>query len=1438
MKYIIVQQQTAYKEYPITEHCRISGQEYSLKNSRLYQGNDEIPPYTWIETKQGRILYLESDKQFYERKDRVFLAGEDGDIRISGCQVKLLAEEGKLLVEQSANTLLYLNQEKIGDGTYPLEEGTILFIENCKIIWGKERLTIYGRDVKVNLLPAREVKHAIEHFPLYKRSPRLIKRIEEETIRIEMLPESVKRGKKGLLQMILPPVCMLLITVLIGILIRRGIYMLMSISATAMTAIFSVVKYIQDRKEQKETEAKKKELYTAYLLEKRKEIYGQWKKEEEAYRYNYPQLSEIADMVEGYHNRIYERNSMDEDFLTFSVGHFVGKPAFTIEDKTKELELETNAYLEEEKRIKRKFGSIDKPQIVDLKKAHLGLVGEKSVIHEQLKYYISQIAFAQSYHDIQFVMVFDKEYEKDFEWMRWLSHAKIQNLNVLGLIRSEKARDQILGSMQQILKERKQRVEEEKKEARFLPHYVFLIDEPKMVMDHSIMEFLGSDEGNQLGFSLLYTSNQRANLPENIGTVLLLENSGEGRLLLQEEELCDRRLHFYRVGDINLEMMARNLGVLVHEQGMANHIPERITFFDMYGIRNPEELQVQGRWAANNSSKTLAVPLGARAANDYLELNLHEKAHGPHGLIAGTTGSGKSEILQSYILSLAVNFHPHEVGFLLIDYKGGGMANLFKDLPHLLGTITNLDGSESMRALASIQSELRRRQRVFGEYDVNHINVYNDLFKEGKTKEPIPHLFIISDEFAELKKEQPEFMKELVSTARIGRSLGVHLILATQKPSGVVDDQIWTNSKFKLCLKMQNEADSKEILHTPDAANITQIGRAYLQVGNNEIYELFQSAWSGAMYIAETEKEVTQDNRIYMVNELGQGELVNQDLRGTKAERKAKETQLEVVVRHIHTVYERQRSIGVKPPWLPSLAEKIVNPHMKIGRNDQVDLHVTLGMLDVPEEQEQVEYTLNLSQQGNIAYIASGGYGKSIFLTNAALNLASKNKVSNLNLYVLDFGNNALIALSGLPHMADYIMLDDTEKFEKFMHLTLKEMRNRKKQMASAMVQNFSVYNETAERSLKAIVVLLDNYDAVKEMGYETEEYFTKLTRDGVGLGIYVIITASRTSAIRYATFNNFKNKIAGYNFDVNDVKALVGKSKYMLPEIRGRSMIRHGENANIMQLYIPVEFESDVDYSKNIQSYVKRIVKMHPDEEAPHIPILPEGLSVESLFDYKGVDTKISLGLDRETVVRKGFDRLCSPFLILGENGCGKTNALKVILNQLKDEENIYIFDSRGRGLHQYKEQAHYITTTEQMEDFANELNEEVKSRKLYMDTQLSAGKMPQDILWGMESRYVLIDDIDDFCDFVGRDLAIVAGRMEKAASYGVTFIVSANVNKFKGSDNFTKFMKTARNGLLLSGQGYLTIFPVKVGESPAKPDGCLMVEGKGEYIRIPGIE
>ncbi len=294
----------------------------------------------------------------------------------------------------------------------------------------------------------------------------------------------------------------------------------------------------------------------------------------------------------------------------------------------------------------------------------------------------------------------------------------------------------------------------------------------------------------------------------------------------------------------------------------------------------------------------MAAPLGVKSKNEIVSLDISDKgkAHGPHGLVAGTTGSGKSEILQTYVLSMASLYHPYDVGFVIIDFKGGGMANQFTDLPHLMGTITNIDGREINRSLMSIKAELVYRQEVFSRSGVNHINDYIKLYKSGKVEEPMPHLIMIVDEFAELKAEYPDFMKEIISAARIGRTLGVHLILATQKPSGVVDNQIWSNSKFRLCLKVQTKEDSKEVIKTPLAAEIVEPGRAYFQVGNNEIFELFQSAYSGAK--VPTGEDNVKNYSIYAVNFWGKREMVFQNKKGGDSDKG--ETQLQAMVSYIH----------------------------------------------------------------------------------------------------------------------------------------------------------------------------------------------------------------------------------------------------------------------------------------------------------------------------------------------------------------------------------------------------------------------------------------------------------------------------------------------------------------------------------------------------------
>lgn len=1290
----------------------------------------------------------------------------------------------------------------------------------------------------------------IENFPRYKRSPRLIKRVPKENITLESPPAKKEISKTSLAQIIVTPLIMLCIAIAVSILMKRGIYVIVSIASTIVSMIASATKYIHDKRDTKIQNEKREELYDKYLLNMRKKIYAEQQAEQEAYSYNYPSAVQIETMINNCSSRIYERSAGDEDFLSFSAGYREEKVSFKVEYAYKELSLNNDPLEMEAKEICDNLGMIpQKPVVIDLKKAHLGLVGEKEVIHGQLKLILTQLVFAQSYHDLQIINIYNQKYREDFEWMRWFPHMKIQSLNVYGNVDSERMRDQVLGSLHQIIKERKQRVEESRKETRFLPHFVFVIDEPRLIMDHSIMEYL-SKEGDNLGFSIIYTSHMRANLPENIGTVILYENSKEGTLLLENKEVRNLHFNLNEPESIGYETMARNLSMLIHEKGIVSQIPDSITFFQMYHVERPEELQVAKRWEKGESHKSLAVPLGVRGTDDYLYLNLHEKAHGPHGLVAGTTGSGKSEIIQSYILSLAVNFHPYEVGFLLIDYKGGGMAGLFKKLPHLLGTITNLDGSESMRAMASIKSELARRQRIFSENNVNHINAYNKLFKLGEVSEPIPHLFLISDEFAELKKEQPEFMKELVSAARIGRSLGIHLILATQKPAGVVDDQIWTNSRFKLALKVQNEADSKEIIKTPDAASITQPGRAYLQVGNNEIYELFQSAWSGATY-TEGKKGTETDARVYLINELGQGELVNGEARQGNGSDKIQATQLDVVIDEIAKVFDEINVPPVKRPWLPPLSQKILSPYTlkpdEIRNREKeeisLDLAIPIGMVDIPEQQTQCEYRINLVKDGNIAFFATAGFGKSTFLETAVLSLAVKNSVEQLNFYICDFGNNALIPLNALPHTCDYITADDRERLTKFMAIIQQEIKKRKKLFAEKMVQNFDVYNQSSKEKLKAIVIVIDNYDIIKELGTETEEFFTKTGRDGLGLGIYLIISAGRSGGVKYTAINNFKNKIAGYLIDQTEITSIVGKSVYKPGEIEGRCLVKM-DQVNVMQIYTMVPFKNAVEYNKNLKELTDNIRKMYPTQRAQRIPVLPENFTFTMLSNFENSkQAEIALGLQKSSVELRGLSRLMSPFLIIGDAGKGKTNMMKVIARQAEEKGKVYLFDSKDMELYSFKKEKNicYIEDSDDMEDFMEEIATASSKNKKDFETAVKEGRVvsPKAFYETVESIYILIDDLDDFIAEHQENIKELTTLFKNAVETGIGVIATVHSSKPKGFDELNKWFKTSSNGLVIGSQGTSNVYPmISAKDMPMTGDGLLYVNSVYERLLLPLYE
>ena len=1217
-------------------------------------------------------------------KEEILVADEKGaDVRLHYPVRFLLVKKEQTWTCQLLSGKLYHNHKLVSEATFPLAFGDELAIGDVTFKLYPEEFGVEGAvEVSPYLVPRLHSRYDFyKDYPEYHRSPRIIYRSSEDKILINPPGAEPQKPSDELLKLIMPPLIMVGVTLLITIFQPRGLYIIATVSMSVVSVIFSVQGFFKNRKKYKEDKKERVELYHLYLKDKAKDLEQLSRKQREGMFYHFPAIEDLTKMVKRYDSRIYEKTPLHFDFLAYRLGLGKVPTSYELKYGQEERSGKKDALEEEGYALFQAHQKIDNlPIVASLNRGPVGYVGPRPIVLEQLQLLVAQLAVFHSYHDLTIIPIIPEEEKESWDWMRWLPHATLQDMNVRSFVYNQRTRDQVLNSLNQILKLRKAQKEEEKANDTkiFHPHYVVLITDETLILDHVIMEFFREDP-TELGCSIIYVADVLSSLSENIQTVISIKDRNQGQLLLQEGVLreLDFQLDHFPEG-YDKEAISRGLAPLKHIQQLKSSIPDSVTFLEMYQAETFNDLKVLSRWESHAPYQSLAVPIGLRGKDDLVYLNLHEKAHGPHGLIAGTTGSGKSETIQSYILSLAVNFHPHDVAFLLIDYKGGGMANLFKDLPHLLGTITNLDGAQSMRALASINAEIHRRERLFGQYGVNHINQYQKKFKLGEATEPLPHLFLISDEFAELKVNQPDFIKELVSIARVGRSLGVHLILATQKPSGVVDDQIWSNSRFKLALKVADRGDSMEMLRTADAAEITQTGRAYLQVGNNEVYELFQTAWSGADYQPEKDQLGIEDHTIYLINELGQYEVLNQDLSGLDMAEEIKEvpTELDVIVQEINHLHQQEGIAAVAQPWLPPLKERITLDELdKVvpieAWQKRTAPSVLIGVADIPQAQKQEAVAIDLSKDGNILLYGSPGTGKTTFLQTVAMDLARKQSPENLTMYLLDFGTNGLAPLTQLPHVADSLLLDQTEKIQKFIRIINRELDRRKKLLSEHGVGTIALYREVTGNQEPTMVILMDSYESMKDEPYETDLFklFMRISREGLSIGVHLIITASRQNNLRAQLYSNFKHQLTLPQNDISEVRGIVGATPLAstMEDIKGRALMKRDE-VDVVQFALPVAGDNDIQIINNLRDQVQSLKEMWTGHTPAGIPMVPDELTEATFYGREDVaalldEGKVPLGLDLENVQPLSWDLIKGNLLYIFEQEWQKLNIINTMI-------------------------------------------------------------------------------------------------------------------------------------------------------------------------------
>lgn len=721
---------------------------------------------------------------------------------------------------------------------------------------------------------------------LFHRSPRDYKKMDESVIEIEEPPARQSTKQQPLFMTVGSSITMV-IPMLLGSLLMvyasgtgggSSLYMysglVMAVSSAAVGTAWTMMNINYQKKEEDAQNKLRFDTYSNYLVDKTNQIKERYDSNELILKNMYPS-AEACLAYDERSDMLWNRNSTHKDFLTHRLG--IGDIPFPIKIN---IPKEKFRMFEDELEKKPQFIKdnyqklFQVPVTLDFMEHKLiGLVGGdgKKGAYQVAEVISTMLAANNCYTDVKLGYIYDgnSSIEKDvWNFAKWFPHVWSEDKRVRFMASDQEEASDVLYELTKVFRSRSEQQEEQvvKDDKIPKPYYVIFISNMELLAGELFSKYIFDKEGSY-GLTTILLAEKRDELPNNCEFIIQNDEFYQGMYDIFDQEEEKLQIHFDSVDKrmlSNFSALISRLRVMEIESG--GEIPSSLTFLDMFQVNRVEELPVKELWMKNRIYENIKGIIGQKAGGIPCYLDVHEKYHGPHGLVAGTTGSGKSELLQSYILSLAVNYSPDDIGFFLIDYKGGGMANLFNGLPHMIGQISNLSGNQVKRAMISIKSENRRRQRVFNENDVNNINAYTKLYKNGEADLPIPHLFIVIDEFAELKREEPEFMKELISVAQVGRSLGVHLILATQKPSGTVDDNIWSNSKFRLCLRVQDRQDSTDMLHKPDAAYITQAGRCYLQVGNDEIYELFQSGYSGASYDKNVENEKTDIAKMIALN--------------------------------------------------------------------------------------------------------------------------------------------------------------------------------------------------------------------------------------------------------------------------------------------------------------------------------------------------------------------------------------------------------------------------------------------------------------------------------------------------------------------------------------------------------------------------------------------
>ena len=931
--------------------------------------------------------------------------------------------------------------------------------------------------------------------------------------------------------------------VTMALLMGRMTYLILAV----LSPITMIGNYLNDRKHGKKSFRQSLITYAKNKASIERQARKAMAAETNARRLGCPDPAELYLAATGPGQRLWERRLTDEDHCLLRVGTGTLPSEIEVNDPNRE---------EHKRGEARKLNDV--PVAIPLRKhGVIGVAGRGELPRAIGRWLVAEAAALHTPADLSVCVLTDPSGQHSWEWVRWLPHARGGEKTGMGsavaLLGTDA--DSVARRISELLAHLSAR-QDARRDAGAQSNQMWSGPSILVVLDGSrrlralpgLTQILR--EGPTVGIYLICLDADRRLLPEECQA--LVEEDYYG--LLQVAQAGVEPVGGVRpdcVTPERCEEIARALAPIRDVSGDdSSAIPDACRLLDVIEMEPPTADAVSTIWTMGGRSTRAVVgasfdgPFAIDIARD-----------GPHGLVAGTTGSGKSELLQTIVASLAVVNRPDAMTFVLVDYKGG---SAFKDcvkLPHTVGMVTDLDTHLVERALESLGAELRRREHMLAAAGTKDLDDYLVAMRRNPSLTPVPRLLLVIDEFASMARELPDFVTGLVNIAQRGRSLGIHLILATQRPSGVVSPEIRANTNLRIALRVTDASESTDVIDAPDSGYISKStpGRAYVRLGAASLLP-FQSGRVGG----RRPGQVATSAAAPWTAPLGWdalGRPAPERPAGPKQGGDDLLTDLAVLVDAINEAHSR---LGIPPqhsPWLPALGEKIALSELEPPRGPSGDglLPAPYAVDDLPSEQARNTATIDLTTFGHMLLAGAPRTGRSQALRTIAGALARYNSCADVHLFALDCGNGALLALAGLPHCGAVVRSNETERAVRLIGKLSAEVQRR---MSVLGERGFTDVNEQrngvpADQRLPHLVLLLDRWEGFTaslgdiNSGALTDAIY-QLIREGASVGVHLILAGDRTLLTgRISTLT--ENKMAFQLSDPSDL-ALVGLNPRKVP--------------------------------------------------------------------------------------------------------------------------------------------------------------------------------------------------------------------------------------------------------------------------------------------------